>query len=189
MRFTVDTECRYYRFWPEADIAPRAAQPDICRVRMSIRDRFRAAFRWVRAVSLSSRGCHEEALTLVRSINVPPTGPRWEWSLFEVHQLSLLRRHAETLPNAIRLIDELTAKPTLSANGHYCVSFAKWAGAEAFQQLFPVTPTPAKLQQDFAAVRLSDVQPKWKRHFPLLIPPDWVAPPRLSVFGPRPAER
>jgi hypothetical protein len=51
-------------------------QPDISKVTMGILDRFRAAFGWVRAYGLSSRGHYDDALTVIRSINAPPTGPR-----------------------------------------------------------------------------------------------------------------
>lgn len=116
---------------------------------MGIRDRFRAAFGWVRAYGLSSRGRYEEALRLIQFINTAPTGPRAYWSLFEIYQLSLLRRHVETLRSAIAFVDQYAAKQSLSANERYFVSFAKWAGAEAFYQLFPATAPPAKLEQDF----------------------------------------
>ena len=155
---------------------------------MGILDRFRAAFGWVRAYDLSSGGRYEEALRVIRSINAAPTGPRTYWSLFEVHQLSLLRRHVETLRSAIALVDQLLAKPSLSADEHYFLSFARWAGAEAFFQLFPATQVPIKLEQDFSSVRLSDVRSQWKRTFQLRIHPDWVAPPRLTIFGARTVE-
>ena len=155
---------------------------------MGIRDRFRAAFGWVRAYSVSSRGRYEEALHLIQSINAAPTGPRTYWSLFEIYQLSLLRRHVETLRSAIAFVDQHAAKQSLSANERYFIGFAKWAGAEAFYQLFPATPVPAKLEQDFSSYRLSDVRSRWKRTFPMRIHPDWVAPPRLTIFGSRPAE-
>jgi len=155
---------------------------------MGIRDRFRAAFGWVRAYGLSSRGRYEEALRLIQSINTAPTGPRANWSLFEIYQLSLLRRHVETLRSAIAFVDQYAAKQSLSANERYFVSFAKWAGVEAFYQLFPATPPPAKLEQDFSTYRLSEVRSRWKRTFPMRIHPHWVAPPRMTMFGPRPAE-
>lgn len=155
---------------------------------MGIRDRFRAAFGWVRAYGLSSRGRYEEALRLVQSINTAPTGPRAYWSLFEIYQLSLLRRHVETLRCAIAFVDQYEGRQNLSANERYFVSFAKWAGAEAFYQLFPATAPPAKLEQDFSAYRLADVRSRWKRIFPMRIHPDWVARPRMTIFGPRPAE-
>lgn len=152
---------------------------------MGIRDRFRAAFGWVRALGLSSRGRYEEALRFIRSINAAPTGPRANWSLFEIYQLSLLRRHVETLRSAIAFVDQYAAKQRLSANERYFVSFAKWAGAEACYQLFPATAPPVKLEQDFSAYRLSDVRIRWRRMFPMPFHPDWVAPPRMTIFGPR----
>src|SRR5262245_14775117 len=118
---------------------------------MGIRDRFRAAFGWLRAYDLSSRGHYEAALRLIRSINSAPIGPRTYFSLFEVYQLGLLRRHIETLRSAIALIDQLAAKPSPSANERYFLSFARWGGAEAFYQLFPATPVPRKLEQDFSS--------------------------------------
>jgi hypothetical protein len=154
---------------------------------MGILDRFRAAFGWERAYRLSSHGRYEAALRVIQSINAPPTGPRTSWSLFEVLQLSLLKRHAETLRGAIVLVDQLAAKDGLSANERYFLSFARWAGAAAFHRLFPATPLPKKLEQDFSSFRLADVQLRWKRTFALLIHPDWVAPPR-PIFGPWPAE-
>ena len=147
---------------------------------MGIRDRFRAAFGWVRACGLSSRGRYEEALRLIQSINAAPTGPRAHWSLFEIYQLSLLRRHVETLRSATVFVDQYAPKHNLSADERYFVSFAKWAGAEAFCQLFPATAPPAKLEQDFSAYRLSDVRSRWKRTFPMRIHPDWVALPPLA---------
>jgi hypothetical protein len=134
---------------------------------MNILDRFRAAFGWDRAYNLSSRGRYEEALILIRSINAQPTGPRLYWSLFEISQLSLLGRHAETLPAVIAFVDQLTAKPALSVDERYFLSFARWVGAKAFRELFPATSTPEKLEQDFSSLALSDVHARWKRTFPM----------------------
>lgn len=183
-----DTMWRPWHCWPSPDIARLAGKPNMSTVRMGIRDRFRAAFGWDWAHVLSSRGRYEEALRLIQSINAAPTGPRDYWSLFEIYQLSLLGRHVETLRSALTFVDRYAAKQGLSANDRYFVSFAKWAGGEAFHQLFPVTAPPAQLEQDFSEYRLSDVRSRWKRTFPMRIHPNWVEPARMTIFGPRPTE-
>lgn len=134
--------------------------------------RFRAASAWARAQHLSASGRHSEALELVRSVE-PPPHMRTPWRLFEIHQMSLLGCHQETLRAAISLIDEIAARPRLTPDGRYFVCFAQWSGALAFSKLFPATERPAKLQFDFASVSLEDVSPRWKRKFPLHIHPRW----------------
>jgi len=134
--------------------------------------RFRAAIAWARAQHFSTSGRYDEALELVRSVE-PPTHLRSAWRLFEIHQLSLLERHQETLRAAISLIDEFAARPSLTPDGRYFVCFAQWCGALAFSELFPATERPAKLQFDFASLSLKDVSPRWQRMFPLLIHPEW----------------
>lgn len=134
--------------------------------------RFRAASAWARAQHLSASGRHNEALELVRSVE-PPTHMRSAWRLFEIHQLSLLRHHQETLKAAISLIDEFAARSSLTPDGRYFVCFARWCGALAFSELFPATERPAKLNFDFASLSLKDVSPGWKRKFPLHIHPEW----------------
>lgn len=134
--------------------------------------RFHVAGVWARANQLSASGRHDEALALIQSVEPPPR-MLTAWRLFEVHQLSLLRRHKETLNAAISLVDELLARANLTPDSRYFLCFAQWCGSVAFSRLFPGMEKPAKLNLEMASLALSDVSSGWKRKFPLSIHPEW----------------
>jgi hypothetical protein len=136
--------------------------------------RWRIGVAWMRADELSARGNHEEALRLLRSVD-EPFRSRVHWRLFEVFQLSLLRRHAETLKEALAFASELHSKTELSVDERYFLCFAQWCGSEAFRELFPATAVPEKLVLDLKSIEMGKVSPRWKRLFPMHIHPDWTA--------------
>jgi hypothetical protein len=132
--------------------------------------RFQAARKWVRAYRLSAAGRYEQALDLVRQINLPPD-QRTHWRLFEVLQLSLLQRHAETLREAVAYVEKAKSRGVTTADQRYLLCFARWCGSVAFGELFPASAKPEALAFDLQSFAIEDVAPRWKRMFPMRVHP------------------
>jgi hypothetical protein len=134
--------------------------------------RWKASGVWVKAKQLSSSGRYAEALELVR-YGDETSRRKLHWRLFEIHQLGLLKNYVGALEQAKAFIADLSAKPNLSADERYFLAFAQWYGQIAFLRLHASQSVPPELEFDLRSFALGDVDPRWKRAFPMLIHPEW----------------
>src|SRR5262245_17641366 len=98
-------------------------------------ERVRTELAWFTARRHHAQGSHREALRLVRSLSLDPMRPL-PWRIFEIFQLSLLKRHVSTL-REVHAVLERAAGGELTPDERYLISFAQWCGRYAFAQLTP----------------------------------------------------
>lgn len=133
----------------------------------------RAGFAWFAARRHYANGRYREALRLVRSLSLDPMRPL-HWRVFEILQLSLLKRHLSTLREVQSVLERMAlSEPT--PDERYLICFAQWCGRHSFAQLSPQMTPPPLLQSDFRHLELGLVSAHLRRLFPLPVHPDWVS--------------
>jgi hypothetical protein len=139
----------------------------------------RSEFAWFAAQRHHAEGRHREALRLVRSLSLDPMRPL-HWRVFEILQLSFLKRHQSTLREVYAVLERARGGE-LTPDERYLICFAQWCGRYAFTQLSPQMSLPPLLQSEFRDLELEQVSPRLRRLFPLPIHPGWVT--RWSAWG------
>jgi hypothetical protein len=136
---------------------------------------FRQVQIWQEALRLSARGQFEDALATARTMGPEIQNGMFDWRVFELQHLGLLKDHTSALERARALVAELLSKPRLTQNQTYFLVFAQWYGQVAFWRLHPTEPIPNEFKFDLASIDLSRVSRRFKRIFPMSIHPDWAS--------------